>query len=404
MLDGETVKVSDSRYGPLAVGIRNDHTFRHHVLVLVHLLFLSMLFLHTLGINGSTKLSNRPITRSFVTAVVANESDFGVDRISARQFSNCAIYTGPSISYYPLAFDTVESGVVSDPVGLRDEDGSIVPFNHSSFVCQSSNLDPLVVVPNCGSSALDCNNLNISSPATMVATRTEQPLVNTIVKFAGNPPPLLILHTSARLENISQPERHPLASYDRLICRQLPTRDAGSNPLEVVSFNCILGVWNHTASLFTFRLGSATTTANSSSIETWNELLDLGLPLTFTATTAQMSIEWHADLSGEDIFVEVLFILKNDMLTARAFLDLLVSRAVVPTFVNSNTTLLFEQVPVNVTDIHVGVVVGRAGDEKNILTWGGLSHMLDWLLTDENMRKDDSLQVSLRSLEKQMLQ
>ncbi|PXF44038.1 hypothetical protein BWQ96_06211 [Gracilariopsis chorda] len=373
LFSDNTVTVRDSRFSFLAPGIRSLNSHAHLPLIACHVIFLCIIFALNLGINGRTRQTTRPISRSFLSKLSASEFEFGIDRLSFRLFASCTTPNfNSSMTYFPVAFNAVPNRSVSDPTGFRDSQGKLVPLDVNSFQCQSfGNLPPILHVPRCGATPQQCTNVVTAPIHTLIANTMTPNSTNKItaskpwhrptIFLSGNPPPTVRFHLPARVHSPSYHPNSTMLTFNRLICRETPYNPL-PDPQRRNSFwlNCIFGKWDSNDTLFTFRVGHAvapklSTLPNS---PTWDQLQSQNsyLFVNFSATTAVSTVQWPAHKYGESAFAEALFAIRNDLMPAKAFLDELVTRASAPSATGSNIALL-EPVPENVTDIHLGAFV-----------------------------------------------
>ncbi|KAI0566477.1 hypothetical protein FGB62_8g330 [Gracilaria domingensis] len=275
------------------------------------------------------------------------------DRVYPQILSTCNAFEGKSLRYYPVAFDVEEAPPV--PTSARQIVSTVnnnagTAMDSQSVLCQRyEGARPLLTIPRCGSDPNSCFNLRFSSAMNVHLERGR-----------GGP---VVWEQNLLLENqasiIMRRNIQPVSfddsvtTCDRLICLDFVSRMDSLSSNGESQMNCMLGTWNGSDTMFTFRLGKATF-PNSKREQIFD--VDQRSTMNFVAFTVETEIEWNA--SAEIIFSNGLHALRGNTVPVRSFMDILVSRSAVSVEVGDE--VIFEQFDINVTDMSTGAVVGYA--------------------------------------------
>lgn len=415
----ESVSLRESRIAPFLPGILIDGLRRTRVLILFYFLLVGTVFGLTLTINGETELTQKAISRQYMTALEAAPFDYNSARLHHTVFSSC-VQTSPttaSVTYFPTAFNTIANQTIFDRRALRNRQGEPVPIHSESIRCQSfQNVPPLLAIPRCGKDEHECSNVE-ESDVFLLHTLSNTSDANYPEKYrtshhGGSDHDSLVLFQT----NVV-PILPPLATtkYDRLICLQRPLRGSRFSGVAIW-FTCVLGTWNESAEQFTFRVGVA-----SVSFLRWKDLLGrktVPNVMSFQIMTTEVVLPWSYASGGEDALVDALIPISEDTVSARSFLDGLVARGIIAQNVNATRYdgQLLEDVEQTVTKIHpAGAwgytvllfatiatlavhgwlrITGQYG-ELDITSFSGMLCLISYVLGDENW-DDDRQGVSFR--------
>lgn len=363
LIRGHRVKLCQTSLSPFLGGLLSDATPLTYAFILLHLTFIALFFLLTLGINGRSDTVAIPAQRQYLTRIAANSDfDFNRNRLRPTMFSACLTTSNSSIRYYPTAFNTKGTVPLEDFFDFRDKDGNRVSIDVRGMLCQNTGeIPPMLTVRRCGESMDECGNLEIGPdvqaellPVANSSRRTER----SFIVWVGQPSPagpgvLAVMYRSMKLNPLNSSS----VQYNRLICKERPTQGE-ENPRIFFYFNCVMGRWDEEEFLFTFRFAQMRFERTlEKHYSVLGDFRTEGTEVTVTMVSAEMVVEWDAKKDGETLFADALSAIGQDAVTGRGYLNAAVSRLVVADLIRDGVQVVGYEERL-VTDVEVVALVG----------------------------------------------
>ncbi|PXF42595.1 hypothetical protein BWQ96_07690 [Gracilariopsis chorda] len=323
---GKSINLQHTNMSVLAGGALKDDTPLFSILVMLNLLLLGVFFFLTLGVSGTTKDVVRPASRRYVTRLaVTGDEDPVRTRLNPTFFSGCVQSDGDgmenatSFRYYPTAFDVIGDARIKDLYTFTDESSAVVSVDVHNMLCQKhGNMKPLLLVKRCGKTKGQCSNMYVTEFIGL-SVQNESSRFETIGSGYG----LLVGYLTVTI-NV---ESRWASGYNRMICIERPRQGSVESPL-LSFFNCVLGVWNKNMTEFRFRIGKASTLYKSL-LQGEIQNPEISNSLTFRASSTEVVLGWNFEPNQEWVFRQAIIALGKDLIDARSFLDILVSRTLV---------------------------------------------------------------------------